>query len=531
MIAALLDRVRGMSEPALLICLAVMLLPVDLVTDLYLGDTGMLATLGSLALIALAGAALRLPPLARDWVIAMIVLTQALLLTGIYRAHPWQLDTHMIYFVMLAGVSILGRISVLFGAAAALGLYHAVLILLAPALLFPSTDLFENVMRAAFHGGVVAMEVAILTMAILQRSAARARIDESRALLAEESRRAADAQARAEASAQETRQVVALFNRHLQTLAGRDLACGIEAPMPAAFDALRLDFNRAVAQLDEALRGAHDMARSFEAEAEGLGSVTGDLSARGERQALALSSAAQTLSELTRGLNETADQAGTASDRARAARDAAEAGGRVTDEAIAAMARLRRSSAEVGKIIDLIDDISFQTNLLALNAGVEAARAGASGKGFAVVAAEVRQLAQRTAEAAAGVRTLILDSEAQVTSGAQLVDEAGGRLSSIVEEVSTVSAMIAAIRDDSRSQSGGMRQLSDTVARLDAETQDSAGLSEEMAAMGLRLRDHAQALLNEMRAFRFRPRPETAPEPADAPPRPQTGSAASIRAR
>ncbi|WP_340688985.1 methyl-accepting chemotaxis protein [Salipiger thiooxidans] len=177
-----------------------------------------------------------------------------------------------------------------------------------------------------------------------------------------------------------------------------------------------------------------------------------------------------------------------------------------------AMRLIEKSSSEVGKIIDLIDDISFQTNLLALNAGVEAARAGESGKGFAVVASEVRQLAQRTSEAAAGVKTLILDSEAQVTNGAKLVNEVGTRLSSIVDEVSAVSDMIATIRDESRSQSGGMTRLSEMLARLDGETQDTAGLSEEMAAMGLRLRCHSRELLDDMSAFRLAPGDAAAPE-------------------
>ncbi|MHA7870127.1 MAG: methyl-accepting chemotaxis protein [Salipiger thiooxidans] len=305
---------------------------------------------------------------------------------------------------------------------------------------------------------------------------------------------------------------MALFNRRLHRLADRDLGCAITEPMPGAFESLRRAFNQAVSQLQEALGGATIKARAFEEEAEGLEAATGDPSTRSERQAYELSEATCGVTEITQALNGTAEHAGTASERASVARESAEEGGSVTNEAIDAMRLIEKSSSEVGKIIDLIDDISFQTNLLALNAGVEAARAGESGKGFAVLASEVRQLAQRTSEAAGGVKTLILDSEAQVTNGARLVNEVGARLSSIVNEVSAVSGMIATIRDESRSQSGGMTRLSETLARLDAETQDTAGLSEEMAAMGLRPRGHSRELLDDMSAFRLVPGEAAAPE-------------------
>ncbi|WP_370203278.1 methyl-accepting chemotaxis protein [Salipiger bermudensis] len=501
MMTKLLSRVRGLSEPALVVLLGLMLLPVFLATDLYLGRTTMPGTLGASALMAVALLSLRLRSGLRDYVLATAVLAEVMVLTADYQMHPWQIDTHMVYFVMLAGVSVLGRVGVMLYAAGIVAVHHVSLTLLLPAAVYPSTDLIENIMRTALHAGIVVMETAILTMAILQRNAFTRSIEESRELLADESHKAAAAQARAEAAAQETRDVVAQFNHHLHRLADRDLACAIDAPMPEAFETLRHDFNRAVRQLEEALRSAGSKAVSFEEEAQALEAVTGDLSSRSERQAHELSAATHSMSDITQALNATADQASTASERASIARQSAEQGGAVTNEAIQAMNLIEQSSSEVGKIIDLIDDISFQTNLLALNAGVEAARAGESGKGFAVVAAEVRQLAQRTSEAAAGVKTLILDSEAQVTNGARLVNEAGARLSSIVDEVSAVSGMIAQIRDESRGQSGGTSDLSQTLARLDSETQDTAGLSEEMAAMGLRLRSHARELLAEMGAF------------------------------
>ncbi|MCT4369344.1 methyl-accepting chemotaxis protein [Yangia mangrovi] len=501
--SALQARVRALSERTMLFLLGIMLLPIFVVTDLYLGRVMMPSTGVAVVLLAIAGAAMRLQRGLTDYVLAAVVVAEAAVLTAAYRLHPWQLDTHMIYFVMLAGLSILGRVRVLLFGCLLVAIQHLGLVLLMPALVFPSTDLLENLMRVLLHGGIVIMEGLILTLAILQRNAGRQRLAESAERLADESHRAAEAQVRAEATAQLTQDLVARFSKHFHALAERDLDCALNEPMEGVFEALRQDFNRALSQLQDALGSARRTAEGVDEEAGALEQVTGDLSLRSERQAQELSTAANGMADVTGALRGTASRAGELSEQARLARDSAEEGGTVTDRAIAAMQLIEQSSSEVGKIIDLIDDISFQTNLLALNAGVEAARAGESGKGFAVVASEVRQLAQRTSEAAAGVKKLILDSEEQVSEGAKLVNEAGGRLSTIVTAISTVSNMISEIRDDAKGQSERLATLSEAVSRLDSQTQESAALSEEMAAMGLRLRGHARDLARDMAVFRL----------------------------
>ncbi len=508
MISRLIDRVQSLPE-VLVLLLGVMMLPVNIVTDLYMGLANMPATLSALALLAMAFLSIRMQSKLRDFAVATAILAEVMILTAIYQMHPWQVDTHMLYFVMLAGISVMNRVSVMLYGAGLVAVHHAVLTLFFPGLVYPSVDFLEDVMRTSLHAGVVVMETVVLSLSILQRHAASRRIEESREMLADESHKSAEAKARAESAERETRQVVTLFNDHLRRLADRDLSCKIETPLPEAFESLRSDFNQAVAQLENAISGANRKAFDFEEEARGLEGVTSDLSQRSERQANDLSLAVQNMSTMTSALSGTAEQASAASKRAQVARESAEHGGAVTNQAIEAMQLIEKSSSEVGKIMDLIDDISFQTNLLSLNAGVEAARAGEAGKGFAVVASEVRQLAQRTSDAAAGVKTLILDSEEQVTNGARLVNEAGARLSAIVEEVSSVSQMISRIRDESDGQAKGMDDLSATLARLDSETQETAGLSEEMAALGLRIRGHAQGLIGDMGVFHL-PEDDTA---------------------
>jgi hypothetical protein len=209
MISRLLARIRVMSEPTLLIALAMMLVPVHVVSDLYLGHTTMPATSAGVELIGMALLSQRLSTRLGGFVVATAVLAEVMVLTAVYQMHPWQIDTHMIYFVMLAGISALNRVGVLLYGAAIVAVHHLALTLLLPALVYPSTDMLENVMRTALHGGIVILETAILTMSILQRNAATARIEESREQVADESHKAAAAQARAEASARETREVVA----------------------------------------------------------------------------------------------------------------------------------------------------------------------------------------------------------------------------------------------------------------------------------------------------------------------------------
>src|SRR5690606_24439378 len=185
------------------------------------------------------------------------------------------------------------------------------------------------------------------------------------------------------------------------------------------------------------------------------------------------------------------------------ARDGAERSGAIVTNAVEAMSRIENSSREIGQIIGVIDEIAFQTNLLALNAGVEAARAGEAGKGFAVVAQEVRELAQRSANAAKEIKALINASGAEVNNGVTLVNQAGEALTVIANEVRQISGEIQRIVSGARQQATGISEIDGTIAEIDRGTQQNAAMVEESSAAVQALLNEAVALENLMVRFKL----------------------------
>lgn len=174
----------------------------------------------------------------------------------------------------------------------------------------------------------------------------------------------------------------------------------------------------------------------------------------------------------------------------------------VVSEAIEAMSGIEKSSAEIGKIIGVIDYIAFQTALLALNAGVEAARAGESGKGFAVVAQEVRELAQRSAAAAKEIKDQIARSSGQVDQGVRLVGEAGEALKRISDQIKAANEIVAKFAHSASEQDTTLRSISSSMNQLDAATQQNAAMAEETTASAESLASDTDELLNLIRGFR-----------------------------
>jgi methyl-accepting chemotaxis protein len=228
-----------------------------------------------------------------------------------------------------------------------------------------------------------------------------------------------------------------------------------------------------------------------------------DLSGRTEQQASALQQTAATMDELGSTVRNNADSARQANQLSQGASAVAMQGGEVVGKVVATMREINDSSRRIGDIISVIDGIAFQTNILALNAAVEAARAGEQGRGFAVVAAEVRSLAQRSAEAAKEIKTLIGRSVEQVERGTGLVDEAGKTMDDIVGSIRRVSDIVAEISAASVEQSSGVQQVGEAVSQMDRATQQNAALVEQSAAAAESLRSQAQQLVQAVAVFKL----------------------------
>jgi methyl-accepting chemotaxis protein len=238
----------------------------------------------------------------------------------------------------------------------------------------------------------------------------------------------AEARAHAESEAVSARlaEVVEGLANGLGRLSQGDLTCELAKPFSPEYERLREDFNGAVGGLQAAIQEIMNHTQAIASGTDQIASASDDLARRTEQQAASLEQTAAALGQITTTVNRTASGSTQAQTVANAAKKDAEQSASVMRDAVSAMGDIEGSARQIGQIIGVIDEIAFQTNLLALNAGVEAARAGEAGRGFAVVASEVRALAQRAADAAKEIKTLVSNSMKQVERGVRLVREPDG---------------------------------------------------------------------------------------------------------
>ena len=241
-----------------------------------------------------------------------------------------------------------------------------------------------------------------------------------------------------------------------------------------------------------------------------------DLSARTEQQARALQQTTASMEQLSTTVRQNADNARQANQLALGASSVAVHGGDVVGRVVDTMKGINDASRRIADIIGVIDGIAFQTNLLALNAAVEAARAGEQGRGFAVVAAEVRNLAQRSAEAAKEIKGLIGASVERVEHGTALVDQAGATMGEVVDSIRRVTDLMGEISAASAEQSAGVAQVGEALSQMDQTTQQNAALVEHSAAAAESLKHQALLLVQAVTVFKVGPAETAAALPTPA---------------
>jgi methyl-accepting chemotaxis protein len=289
----------------------------------------------------------------------------------------------------------------------------------------------------------------------------------------------------------------------LNKLAQGDLSFCVDRPFALDFEGLRNTMNDAISQMRDTLS---DVARSTDQIDTGTREISQsaeDLSKRTEQQAASLEETAAALDQITVNVSNAAKRAEEARHAAATASGNAERSGKVVADAVGAMSRIESSSNQISNIIGVIDEIAFQTNLLALNAGVEAARAGEAGKGFAVVAQEVRELAQRSAQAAKEIKGLIRNSSEEVSTGVKLVSETGEALRTIQQNIVAVNDHMEAITSSAKEQATGLSEVNSAVNQMDQVTQQNAAMVEETNAASATLAQETARLRDLIEMFQL----------------------------
>ena len=315
------------------------------------------------------------------------------------------------------------------------------------------------------------------------------------------------------------------FAAHAERIASGDLSTDIEvagntdaAQVLRSLQALQDELRRSIS----AIRSGAD---GVTVAASEIATGNADLSARTEQTASNLQTAASSMAQLNATVRQSADSASQANQLASSAAAVAQRGGEVVSQVVSTMDEINTSSKKIADIIGVIDGIAFQTNILALNAAVEAARAGEQGRGFAVVAGEVRSLAQRSAEAAREIKSLIGSSVERVETGARLVQDAGSTMGEIVSSVQRVSDIIGEISAAATEQSAGIGQVNGSVVQLDQMTQQNAALVEQSAAAAESLKEQASRLAGAVSSFRLGEGAPAARPAAHKPAAPATAAA------
>ncbi|NML75062.1 globin-coupled sensor protein [Rhizobium sp. S-51] len=285
------------------------------------------------------------------------------------------------------------------------------------------------------------------------------------------------------------------LSRGLEALARGDFESRMETDLPDNFKQMALDYNETVVRLNASFASIRRASEEILDGTETIAKASDELAMRTAKQAAGIQESSTALQQLSVSVGQTASNAERASLAVHDTQQQARSSGDVVSRAVDAMAEIEKSSTEISKIIGVIDEIAFQTNLLALNAGVEAARAGDAGKGFAVVAQEVRQLAQRSADAAKEIKRLISQSTNQVNEGVGLVSNTGAALGDMISRIDTIHAIVSEIATAAKDQATGLKEVNQATISMDTLTHQNSTMVEQTSAETRRLRSEVESLV------------------------------------
>jgi methyl-accepting chemotaxis protein len=424
------------------------------------------------------------------------------LMLALAKGSGWLIDMHMVFFAVLAVLTILAEWRVIVAATATTAIHHLLFNFVAPAYVFPDG---ESLLRVVFHAVVVVLEAGVLALLCIRIERLIIGLGSER-----EVREAHEAQLQHEREriAKEQHEVLSALGERLEGLAAGNLAARLNSTFPPGYDQARQMLNAACTSLEKLVGGVATNADRVATGSRELREAAGSLATKTEEQAAQIETATRTATAV---LNEFENQSRLWSEtRATALTAKAEAdrGTTVIAGTAEAMERIERSSAQIGEMIAFIDSIAFQTNLLALNAGVEAARAGEAGKGFAVVASEVRDLAQRSGDSATAIKELVHSSKAEVAAGVERVHELVALLAALVSRFSDIAGQIDTIAQGSDATLANIREVNASMVLLDRAIQQNAAMAEQSSAASMELLQTADDLNSQVASFSWSKEPE-----------------------
>ncbi|NLS00677.1 PAS domain S-box protein [Rhizobium sp. P38BS-XIX] len=298
-------------------------------------------------------------------------------------------------------------------------------------------------------------------------------------------------------------QAVEELGSALERLSQCNIRITLDTPFVGEFERLRRDFNKSIGEFQKTLVNVLGQTGDVSKSSQEVREASELLAERSRDQAIALEETTAALGEITSTVRSSTENTKETRQLVQSARASTAASTEVVQKTVSAMQRIETASREISQIIGVIDEIAFQTNLLALNAGVEAARAGEAGKGFAVVAQEVRELAQRSANAAKEIKSLINNSGAEVLEGVRLVGETGKALNEIDVLVKHIDGNVDKIAKAADEQTAGLGNISRAVDRLERMTQENAAMSARTTAISGTLAMGAEALAQLVSLFKL----------------------------